>query len=298
MSEISCSACNDLREYAPNFVQNGVIDGVAASLINNTGFNPALTVLHKNCEDLNDANDCLIGRMGDELEAYDVCDWKKFMGKYIPNNYELLKAMIAGACGQWEFLEKLCSTVDTLKNLIVPKPLTAHKMTMTDVGHQRIRVKSPLSQSGFHFTLLADIFDAAGCRDETKYGAVGLSYAHDDDTYPPSLMFDIENIQIGDNLAYIRKEQVVPDYMTEEQWNANMFTGGGFDILGIDGVTKIRFSLYGYIVYNGVEYNTALKNTFGPDVMVLHTNSIFGPQNVRSGTGYGYGDFNKYYVID
>lgn len=99
MSTIDCSACNDLRNYAPNFVQNGVDDIVAASLKNNTGLNPGLAVLHNDCEDLNDVNDCLIGRMTDELEAYDVCDWKDFMKKHNSNLYETLKAMIAALCG-------------------------------------------------------------------------------------------------------------------------------------------------------------------------------------------------------
>ena len=107
MSTVNCESCADLREYAPDFIQNGVTDTVAASLKNNTGLNPTLSSLHKNCPDLNDANDCLIGRMANEIAAYDVCDWKEFMGKLLPNQYEMLKAIIAGDCGQWENISKI-----------------------------------------------------------------------------------------------------------------------------------------------------------------------------------------------
>lgn len=107
MSTVNCEACNELREYAPDFVQNGVTDTVAASLKNNTGLNPSLTSLHKNCEDLNDANDCYIGRMVNELPAYDVCDWKQFMSKLLPNLYEILKALIASMCGLWTQMDRI-----------------------------------------------------------------------------------------------------------------------------------------------------------------------------------------------
>lgn len=111
MSNIDCSACTDLREYAPNFVQNGVDATVCGSLMNNHGLNPSLTSLHSNCEDLHDVNDCLIGRMTDELEAYDVCDWKEFMQKHNSNLYELLKALICSDCGQWARIETLCALI-------------------------------------------------------------------------------------------------------------------------------------------------------------------------------------------
>ena len=99
MSDTSCTACNDLREYAPDFVVNGTSDEVMEHLEKNEGLSGASG--HKNCGDLLDVNDCLIGNMEDELDAYDVCEWKDFMGAFIPNLYETIKAMIASACGQW-----------------------------------------------------------------------------------------------------------------------------------------------------------------------------------------------------
>lgn len=99
MSQQSCSACNDLREYAPEFVVNGVTDGVGEHLKQDEGLSGAEE--HNDCEDLMDVNDCLIGNMQDVLDGYEVCDWKDFMGTFIGNLYETLKAMIYSTCGQW-----------------------------------------------------------------------------------------------------------------------------------------------------------------------------------------------------
>lgn len=105
MSNKDCNACRDLQDYAPEFALNGVTTKVAKSLQNNTGFNSSLTVLHDDCEDLNDANDCLIGNMEDEIEAYEMCDWKDYMRKFVGNLYEMLKAIIAAICGLWLRIE-------------------------------------------------------------------------------------------------------------------------------------------------------------------------------------------------
>ena len=105
MSELNCNACNDLQEYAPDFVDYGVTDEIADSLAANTGLNPNLDVLHEDCEDLNDANDCLIGMMENDVESFRVCDWQDFMKEFIGNLYNMLKAMIASICGLWHKLE-------------------------------------------------------------------------------------------------------------------------------------------------------------------------------------------------
>lgn len=104
---LNCEACSDLREYAPDFVLNGVTDDIAASLENNTGLNPSLDPIHKDCEDLNDVNDCLVGNMEAEVDAYEVCDWKAYVKKIIPNIHQTIKAVIASICGIWKNIEKL-----------------------------------------------------------------------------------------------------------------------------------------------------------------------------------------------
>lgn len=101
MSDLNCNSCNELRQNAAEFVTNGVTEAVCNSLKNDTGFNAALSVQHTNCEDLHDANDCLIGMMAKEVEAYEACDWKVYAKKFVGNIYEVLKAMICSMCGIW-----------------------------------------------------------------------------------------------------------------------------------------------------------------------------------------------------
>lgn len=100
----SCKACADLQEHSPEFIANGVTDDVYNSLINDTGFNPSSG--HNDCTDLNDANDCLVGTMEEEVDSYSMCDWKKFMKKFIRNLWHTLKAIIAAICGLWTFVHK------------------------------------------------------------------------------------------------------------------------------------------------------------------------------------------------
>lgn len=99
MSNIDCGACNDLRTSAPDFATNGVSTAVCNSLKNDTGLSK--TNGHNNEVDLNDANDCLVGRLATEIEAYDVCEWKDYMNKFIPNLYDMIKAMICSESGLW-----------------------------------------------------------------------------------------------------------------------------------------------------------------------------------------------------
>lgn len=100
----NCSACSELQEHAADFIVNGVTEAVEESLINNTGFNPNTD--NNDCVDLNNANDCLVGNMEDEVDAYEVCEWKSFMVDFIHNLWTVLKAMIAAICGVWALAEK------------------------------------------------------------------------------------------------------------------------------------------------------------------------------------------------
>lgn len=119
MSQPSCDACSNLREYNAQFIMNGVSDSVAESLQNNTGFNSCLDELHTDCEDLNDANDCLLGHMDDDVDNFEVCDWKDFMHNLLPNLYEVIKAIIAAVCGLWTKLEKLEELVCALIDIVM-----------------------------------------------------------------------------------------------------------------------------------------------------------------------------------
>lgn len=112
MATKNCAACADLQDYAPEFVLNGVTDNVCASLANDTGFNPSND--RDDCTDLSDASDCLVGNMDDEIEAYDVCDWKTYMHNLVPNVYNLFKAFSCAVCGLWTNIHSLWSKTNAL----------------------------------------------------------------------------------------------------------------------------------------------------------------------------------------
>lgn len=109
---IDCGSCDDLRANAPEYSTQGVTNKVCNYLKNNTG----LGGKSDNCTDLDDANDCTIGLMDGEIEAYDPCEWKEFMHKFIPNLHAMIKAMVCDACGQWNKIERLDCLVDLLFN--------------------------------------------------------------------------------------------------------------------------------------------------------------------------------------
>lgn len=116
-----CSACESLKEYAPNFVVNGITDKECNSLQKDKGLNPSLPVLHNNCEDMNDMLDCLYGALQDKLPAYDVCDWKEYMDELMSNMYNMQKAMICSDCGQWKMIWDLLDRVEKLEEIVIDK---------------------------------------------------------------------------------------------------------------------------------------------------------------------------------
>lgn len=109
-----CTACGALKEYAPNFVKNGITDKECKSLQKDTGLNPGLKELHKNCEDLNDMLDCLLNSLQDKLPAYSVCDWKAYMKELTNNLYTIQKAMICSECGQWIKVHEIEDSINKL----------------------------------------------------------------------------------------------------------------------------------------------------------------------------------------
>lgn len=94
MANYNCSACEDIRQSDPNLVVNGFTEDECASLAAGNGLNGGDT-----CDDLHDMNDCFVGMMENEVNAYEACDWKKFMRKFIPNVWATLKGIICALCG-------------------------------------------------------------------------------------------------------------------------------------------------------------------------------------------------------
>lgn len=103
--EVNCSACEDLKATSPDFAVNGFTEAMCTSLQNNTGLSPSDD--HDDCKDLNNLNDCLVGTMAKEVDAYQICDWKTFMRNFIPNLRTTLKAIICAICGIWKKVDKM-----------------------------------------------------------------------------------------------------------------------------------------------------------------------------------------------
>lgn len=118
MTEIDCASCERLCDNAPDFVQHGVTDEICASLKNDTGLNPSLSVLHNNCEDFEDMTDCLIGRMDQDIDLYEVCDWQTYMHKLVPNLYNYLKAMVCWLCGISDKINAIIGRIECIKNAV------------------------------------------------------------------------------------------------------------------------------------------------------------------------------------
>lgn len=92
-----CTACGRLKEENANFLLNGVTESVCDSLGNGTGFKADGE--HTNCQDLQDANDCLIWGLLDKLPAYGNCDWKEFVKALGANQATINDALLCWLCG-------------------------------------------------------------------------------------------------------------------------------------------------------------------------------------------------------
>lgn len=112
MANTNCEACEAIRQTDPNLIVNGFTDTECNSLKNDTGLSP--TSGNNDCTDLDNLNDCLVGNGATEVEAYDVCDWKEFMKKFIPNVWTVLKGIICAICGLWTNIHCLYGSIGKL----------------------------------------------------------------------------------------------------------------------------------------------------------------------------------------
>lgn len=288
MSNISCDACNNLREYAPNFVQNGVTDDVCASLENNTGLNPGLTVLHDNCEDLHDVNDCLIGRMTDEVEAYDICDWKDFTKKFLGNLYETLKALICSMCGLWARVDTLCAAIANLYTVIGGSGAYTHLFTPTALFHQKIRATNPAWQpTDVRMALEAEYREGVICGGDKKLHVWRINTAYVGGNHPPQIFtFSVTNLAVGDVLGYIPKSVLVPTYGDESWWQYLVRGVTVRHSMFFIGSNTVAYGgLRGYTVIDGQEFNVDLKQ-YGTDVVCLEVTGFVGPDRTGGGAQY------------
>ena len=113
MADMNCQACEELRQEVPQLLCNGFDESMCASLKNDTGLSP--TSGNNDCTDLDNLNDCLVGNMAKEVDTYEVCDWKSYMKKFIPNLWTTLKAMICAICGIWTNIHNIMRLLTKLQ---------------------------------------------------------------------------------------------------------------------------------------------------------------------------------------
>ena len=116
MAKIKCDACNQLKATDPNLAVNGWSDSNCTSFKNDTGLVPSSG--HNDCTDLELMNDCLIGNMAQETDAYSNCDWKEFAKKFIANLWTILTAIKCAICGIWTNIHNLWTKLNALQDLV------------------------------------------------------------------------------------------------------------------------------------------------------------------------------------
>lgn len=137
----NCKACDDLRTNAPSVLVNGIDDTACLSLKNDTGLNPSTST--DDCADLEDLNDCLVGNTVEEIDAYDVCDWKEFMKKFVPNAYTVFAGIICAICGLWTRVHNLCEQIKRSSFIGIMTLYTTdanNESTGTGVGVKQVRL--------------------------------------------------------------------------------------------------------------------------------------------------------------
>lgn len=258
MSEVSCTACQDLKSAAPEFVTNGVTDTVCNSLANNTGLDSGNG--RNDATDLHLANDCLVGRMQDEIRAYDVCDWKKFMKLFIHNVYEMFKALICTIRGVWTQISNIKSRLNSIEDGeqllcdVTSDMLELALHRLHGVAHTKVH-NGVTSDGG----IMVNTVTAEFCDKTAVIDMIALFIDAGTTT----------GLKNGDIIYTIEKSAVVPRYMHESTWNGIMTYGFMQSLCTVEGQ---------YVVYA-----VAAENEAYPGKLSVTVHSTIGPTAIASG---------------
>ena len=110
-----CKACEDLQAYAPEFVIKGVTDTMCANLEANQGL---MNKGRKNCTDIHNAIDCLVGGMAEKAQAYDPCKPNKPIEDLAKNVMHVMDMLACSDCGQWEQIELIWEEIQKIWDAI------------------------------------------------------------------------------------------------------------------------------------------------------------------------------------
>lgn len=251
MSEVSCTACQELRENAPEFVTNGVTDTVCASLANNTGLDNSNG--HDNATDLSIANDCLIGRMEDEIRAYDVCDWKKFMKLFVRNVYEMFKAIICSLKGVWGEARDTEETVEDL----------------CDATKQQMEIQLEKVHGVRHTAVFPTDSDLAMAANTVTMEYCTHKTVVDMVTIFASTPGTVTNLKIGDVLFTVDEADLVPGLMHKSTFDGIMTYGYMKQMFIVDQ----KWTVYG-MLHSSDEY---------PGKLACIVFAIVGPTQIATG---------------
>ncbi|WP_242586888.1 hypothetical protein [Candidatus Enterococcus ikei] len=202
-----CSACGALKEYAPNFMINGITDKECKSLQNDTGLNSDLKVLHNNCEDLNDLLDCLLGAHQDKLPAVASCDWKEYTDELMTNLQNMQKAMICSECGQWKKIHDLEEKVNEL--CMISNQLVKQQTDHYDFPKHYHLVNNGAHHPDRHAGINYKRIDTKNC-DGTQVTIEWIA--------PTIVGYNVTNLSSGDVIASVDKKTAQSWGITENIW--------------------------------------------------------------------------------
>lgn len=110
-----CKTCEDLQQYSPDFIVNGVTDEMCSNLESNTGL---MNKGRENCTDLHNANDCLIGGIAEKATSYNPCDPNKMIEDLAKNTMHVIDMLICSDCGQWNEIKKIWDEIQKIWDAI------------------------------------------------------------------------------------------------------------------------------------------------------------------------------------
>lgn len=110
-----CKACEDLQAYAPEFVIKGVTDQMCSNLEANQGL---MNKGRKNCTDIHNAIDCLVGGMAEKAQAYDPCKPNQPIEDLAKNVMHVMDMLACSDCGQWEQIELIWEEIQKIWDAI------------------------------------------------------------------------------------------------------------------------------------------------------------------------------------
>lgn len=110
-----CKTCEDLQQYSPDFLANGVTDEMCSNLESNTGL---MNKGRENCTDLHNANDCLIGGIAEKATSYNPCEPNKMIEDLAKNTMHVIDMLICSDCGQWNEIKKIWDEIQKIWDAI------------------------------------------------------------------------------------------------------------------------------------------------------------------------------------